>query len=169
MPRTAIYAGSFDPVTHGHLDVARRATNLFDRLIIAVGENPKKRYTLPLQTRLAVLAEVFSDLPTVEIRPFHGLLVHFCRDTGAVAIVRGLRAVTDFEFEFQIGLANMDMAPQVETVFLLTEPKNIFISSSLVKEIASNGGDVGRYLPAPAHQALMSALAAAAVDGTPRA
>lgn len=158
MARTAVYAGSFDPITLGHLDVARRATHLFDRLIIAVGENPNKRYTLPLDTRLGVLREVMADLPTVEIRTFRGLLVDYCRGIGACAIVRGLRAVTDFEFEFQIGLANMDMAPEVETVFLLTEPRNIFISSSLVKEIANNGGDVARYLPAPAYSALMRAI-----------
>ena len=157
-PRVAVYAGSFDPITAGHLDLVRRATSLFDRVILAVGYNPAKRSVLPLETRLNILREVSADLPGVEVDSFQGLLVHYCRSVGATAILRGLRAVSDFEFEFQIGLANMDMAPEVQTVFLLTEPKNIFISSSLVREIATNGGDVSRYLPPPAHAALMAAL-----------
>lgn len=158
MARIAVYAGSFDPITEGHLDVARRASRLFDQVILAVGENPAKRYLLPLKTRMSVVREATSDLPNAEVDAFSGLLVHYCQRRGASAIVRGLRAVTDFEFEFQIGLANMDMAPEVETVFLLTDPKHIFISSSLIKEIASNGGDVSRYVPGPAARALANAL-----------
>jgi pantetheine-phosphate adenylyltransferase len=109
---------------------------------------------------MAVLRAVTADLPGVEVDTFSGLLVDYCQKAGATAIVRGLRAVTDFEFEFKIGLANMDMAPQVQTVFLLTDPSWIFVSSSLVREIAMNGGDVSRYLPGPAHAALMEALRA---------
>lgn len=164
MSRLAVYAGSFDPITLGHLDVASRAARIFDRVVLAVGENPAKRYLLTLEQRLEVLRQVTAHLPNVEVAVFRGLLVHFCQQRGASAIVRGLRAVTDFEFEFQIGLANMDMAPEVETVFLLTDPRHIFISSSLVKEIASNGGDVSRYLPAPAHEALRVALEARAAQ-----
>lgn len=156
--RTAVYAGSFDPVTLGHLDVVRRASRIFDQIVIAVGENPAKRYALTVEQRLAVMREVVAGIDNVEVDVFSGLLVHYCKRRGATAIVRGLRAVTDFEFEFQIGLANMDMAPEVETVFLLTDPRHIFISSSLVKEIASNGGDVSRYLPGPAARALRQAL-----------
>jgi len=166
--RTAVYAGSFDPITLGHLDVVRRAARIFDQIVIAVGENPAKRYTLPVDQRLSVVREVVADLGNVEVDMFQGLLVHYCKRRGATAIVRGLRAVTDFEFEFQIGLANMDMAPEVETVFLLTDPRHIFISSSLVKEIASNGGDVSRYLPGPAARALRAALGLAE-PGTPLA
>ena len=158
MARVAIYAGSFDPITHGHLDVARRAAGLFDRLILAVGENPKKHYLLPVATRVEVVKAVTAGLANVEVEVFQGLLVDYCKRRGASVIVRGLRAVTDFEFEFQIGLANMDMAPEVETVFLLTDPRHIFISSSLVKEIALNGGDVTRYLPPQAHVALQATL-----------
>ena len=157
-PRTAVYAGSFDPVTNGHLDIMRRACGLFDRVVVAVGYNPSKRTTLSLDERLAVLREVTAELPGVEVDSFQGLLVHYCRRVGATAIVRGLRAVTDFEFEFKIGLANMDMAPELQTVFLLTDPSYIFVSSSLVREIASNGGDVSRYLPPPALSALTQAL-----------
>lgn len=152
--RTAVCAGSFDPVTYGHLDVARRATRLFDRVILAVGENPKKRYLMDLETRVRVLEEATATIDGITVDTFTGLLIDYCRRVDAMAIVRGLRAVTDFEFEFQIGLANMDMDPEIETVFFLTDPKNIFISSSLVKEIASNGGDVRRYIPLAAQRAL---------------
>lgn len=158
MSRLAVYAGSFDPITLGHLDVAIRASHLFDRVIVAVGENPAKRYLLSLEQRMDVVRAATAQLPNVSVEVFRGLLVHFCQARGASVIVRGLRAVTDFEFEFQIGLANMDMAPGVETVFLLTDPRHIFISSSLVKEIASNGGDVSRYLPEVAATALREAL-----------
>lgn len=156
--RIAVYAGSFDPITNGHLDLVDRARTMFDRVILAVGHNPAKRRTLPLETRLDVLRAVTAGLDGVEVDHFEGLLVDYCRRVGAVAILRGLRAVTDFEFEFKIGLANMDMAPEVQTVFLLSEPQNIFISSSLIREIAANGGDVSRYLPPAAHEALRAAL-----------
>ena len=154
MARFAVYAGSFDPITNGHLDVARRAALLFDRVVLAVGENPAKRYRLSLEDRLSVVREATADIPNATVDSFRGLLVDYCRSQGATAIVRGLRAVTDFEFEFQIGLANRDMAPEVETVFLLTDPRHIFISSSIVKEIAANGGDVTRYIPPAAARAL---------------
>lgn len=156
--KRAIYAGSFDPVTLGHVDVIRRGARLFDEVIVAVGHNPRKARTLDLATRLAVLEEVCGDVPNVRIDQFEGLLVHYCQRVGATAILRGLRAVTDFEFEFQIGLANMDMAPSIETVFLLTEPRHIFISSSLVKEIASMGGEASRYLPEASWRALAAAM-----------
>ena len=123
-----------------------------------MGHNPNQRRTLPLDTRLSILRETTADLDGVEVDAFEGLLIDYCRSVGAVAILRGLRAVTDFEFEFKIGLANMDMEPAVQTVFLLSEPRNIFISSSLVREIAANGGDVTRYLPEPARVALLDAL-----------
>lgn len=158
MARIAVYAGSFDPVTCGHIDLTRRAAALFDRVILAVGENPAKSYLLPIDVRMDVLRRSTADIEGVEVDRFDGLLVDYCRTRGATAILRGLRAVTDFEFEFQIGLANQDMAPEIETVFLLTEPRNIFISSSLIKEIASNGGDVSRYVPEAALAALQSAL-----------
>jgi pantetheine-phosphate adenylyltransferase len=158
MKRIAVYAGSFDPITSGHLDLVRRATGLFDEVVLAIGNNPAKRYLLSTETRRSVLEACTADLNNVSVDVFSGLLIDYCKTRGAGFILRGLRAVTDFEFEFQIGLANMDMSPDIETVFLLTEPRNIFISSSLVKEIASNGGDVSKYLPAPAHSALMAAI-----------
>ena len=155
---TAVYAGSFDPVTLGHLDLVRRACRLFDSVVLAVGANPNKQTLLDVEERMAVLRACTGDLPEVRIDSFTGLLVDDCARIEAHAILRGLRAVSDFEFEFQIGLANMDMAPDIETVFLLTEPRNIFISSSLVKEIAANGGDVSRYVPPAALSALTEAL-----------
>lgn len=157
-PRVAVYAGSFDPVTLGHLDVVRRGTKLFDEVVVAIGHNVRKQRTLPLEVRERVLREVVADLPRVRVETFEGLLVDYCRQIGACAILRGLRAVTDFEFEFQTGLANMSMAPDVETVFLLTDPRHIFVSSSLIKEIAANGGDVSAYLPPAAWEALKVAL-----------
>ena len=156
MSRVAVYAGSFDPVTHGHVDVIRRGTSIFDEVIVAIGHNVRKQRTLPLDVRERVLREVCGPLPRTRVTTFEGLLIDFARREGACAILRGLRAVTDFEFEFQIGLANADMAPDVETVFLLTDPRNIFISSSLIKEISINGGDVRRYLPGPSWEALVA-------------
>jgi pantetheine-phosphate adenylyltransferase len=158
MKRIAVYAGSFDPITTGHLDLVSRAVSLFDEVVLSIGTNPRKDCFLPIEVRKRVLEECAAPFPNVSVDTFDGLLIDHCRSLGAYFILRGLRAVTDFEFEFQIGLANMDMAPEVETVFLLTEPKNIFVSSSLVREIAMNGGDVSRYLPAPAYKALMAMI-----------
>ncbi len=152
--RRAVYAGSFDPVTLGHLDVIQRGATLFDEVIVAIGSNPRKQRALTLETRLRVIEEVTAPLDNVRVDQFEGLLVDYCQRVDAIAILRGLRAVTDFEFEFQTGLANMDMAPRVQTVFLLTDPQHIFVSSSLVKEIHDNGGDVARYLPPQALAAL---------------
>jgi pantetheine-phosphate adenylyltransferase len=157
--RRAVYAGSFDPITLGHLDVIRRGATLFDEVIVAIGHNVRKQRYLALDTRLDVLRAVTGDIPNVRVDTFEGLLVHYCERIGAIAILRGLRAVTDFEFEFQTGLANMDMAPALQTVFLLTEPRHIFVSSSLVKEIAENGGDAGRYLPPAAWLAVQARMA----------
>jgi len=158
MERIAVYAGSFDPITTGHMDLVRRAAGLFDQVVLAIGNNPSKSYMLSTETRLEVLKSCTGDLQNVSVDVFEGLLIDYCRRRGAQFILRGLRAVTDFEFEFQIGLANMDMAPEVETVFLLTEPRNIFISSSLVKEIAINGGSFEKYVPPAAFKALRAEL-----------
>lgn len=127
-------------------------------MVVAIGHNPRKQRTLDLPTRLSVLEEVCAPITNVRVSHFEGLLVHYCERIGAKAILRGLRAVTDFEFEFQTGLANMDMSPSVETVFLLTEPRHIFVSSSLIKEIALNGGPAARYLPEASWRALASVM-----------
>ncbi len=158
MSRRAVLAGSFDPITLGHTDILRRGLALFDEVVVACGNNPGKRYLFDLEERLAILKACTEGWEGVRVDSFSGLLVDYCRQVEATAILRGLRAVSDFDFEFQIGLANRDMAPEIETVFLLTEPGNIFVSSSLVREIATNGGDVSRYLPQPATDALRRKL-----------
>ncbi len=143
----AVYAGSFDPLTYGHLKLVRRAAKLFDALVIGVGQNAKKKYLFTLEERVAMVCTEIADLPNVEVRPFEGLLINFAQEAGAEVILRGLRAATDFDYEFQMGLINMDMDPRIETLFLLSNPENIFISSSAVKEIAYFGGEIQRYVP----------------------
>jgi pantetheine-phosphate adenylyltransferase len=155
MRRIAMYAGSFDPPTFGHLDVIRRGAALFDEVIVGIGDNPAKKYWFDEATRASLLREGCGDLSNVRIVAFRGLLVDACRREGATVILRGLRALSDFEMEFRNGLANRDLTG-IETLFLLTEPKNIFVSSSLVREIAQNGGDVSRYVP----PAVVAAIAA---------
>jgi len=142
--RTAIYAGSFDPPTIGHIDVIQRGAALFDEIVVAVGNNPQKRYFFDLEQRAALVREAVS-VANVRVVSFSGLLVDAARAHQAQVILRGLRALSDFDLEFRNGLANRDMSG-IETLFLLTEPDNIFVSSSLVKEIATNGGDVSRYV-----------------------
>ena len=158
--RVAVYAGSFDPLTNGHMDIAVRGARLFDRLILAVGENPAKRYLLSYEERAAVIRAATASLGNVEVAPFSGLLVHYCARVGAQVILRGLRSVTDLEFERPIAQANQDMAPEIETVFLISSPQRAFLSSSIVKEIALNGGDVAPYVPAASAAALGAALRA---------
>jgi pantetheine-phosphate adenylyltransferase len=143
----AVYAGSFDPVTLGHLDLIERSASLFDEVVVAVGRHATKKAFFSFQERTDLLREVTRDMPNVRIDAFDGLLIHFCEKIGARAIVRGLRAATDFEYELQIAHANADMAPGVDTVFLPTRTKYGFVSASLVREIASHGGDVSHYAP----------------------
>ncbi|HMV67600.1 MAG TPA: pantetheine-phosphate adenylyltransferase [Myxococcota bacterium] len=153
MTRVAIYAGSFDPITLGHLDVIRRGSGLFGRLVVAVGNNPAKRYLFTMDERVAQVREVCADLGNVEVVGFSGLLVDEAQAVGATVILRGLRALSDFEPELRNGLANRDLTG-VETLFLLSSPEYVYVSSSLVKEIATNGGDASRYLPPPVAQAV---------------
>jgi pantetheine-phosphate adenylyltransferase len=158
----AVYPGSFDPITNGHLDILERAAKVFDRVIVAVLENPRKRPLLPVETRMQVIRDALADAvigpDRVEVASFDGLTVDFCRARGATAIVRGLRAISDFETEMQLAHNNRVLAPDVDTVFFMTSIANGYVSSSLVKEIASFGGDVSAMLPAPAVAALQTAL-----------
>jgi pantetheine-phosphate adenylyltransferase len=147
--RSAIYAGSFDPVTLGHVDVIERAARLFDVLVVAVGNNPAKTTWFTLDERMTLVAAAVRHVSNARVTAFSGLLLEAARQEGANVILRGLRAFSDFEIEFRNGLANRDLAG-IETLFLLTEPRNIFVSSSLVREIASHGGDFDRYVPAAA-------------------
>jgi len=152
--RLAIYAGSFDPPTLGHLDLIERAAALFRDVIVAIGRHPSRSPLFTVEERLDLVSTISSHLPNVRVEAFFGLLIEFCREKGGRVIVRGLRAATDFEYELQIAHANADLDPDVDTVFLPTRTKNGFISASLVREIASHGGDVSRYAPAVVCQAL---------------
>ncbi len=145
MSRCAVYAGSFDPPTLGHLDIIRRSAALFDQLVVGVGNNPTKRYRFDVDARAALVAELSAELPNVRVEPFSGLLVTFAAAHGATVLVRGLRAISDFELEFRNGLANRDLSG-IETLFMLSDPSQIFVSSSLIKEIFDHGGDVSSYV-----------------------
>jgi len=143
----AIYAGSFDPPTNGHLDLVDRASRLFPRLIVAVGKNPSRAPLFEPDERIEMLREICAPYSNVQVDSFQGLLVDYGKRVGARVIVRGLRAGADFEYELQIAHANADLKPEIDTVFLPTRTKHGFISASLVREIASHGGDVSRYAP----------------------
>jgi pantetheine-phosphate adenylyltransferase len=145
--RLAVYAGSFDPATLGHLDLIERAAALFQNVIVAIGVHPTKHPLFSADERQALLRGVVGHLPNVTVDSFDGLLIQYCVSKGASVIVRGLRVTTDFEYELQIAHANADLSPEVDTVFLPTRTKHGFVSASLVREIASHGGDVSRYAP----------------------
>ncbi|HWP63734.1 MAG TPA: pantetheine-phosphate adenylyltransferase [Candidatus Binatia bacterium] len=161
----AVYPGSFDPVTNGHLDIVRRAIGVFDRLVVAVLENPRKDPVLGIDERVAVIERALAEAPgldreRVEVRSFDGLTVEFCRLVGARFIVRGLRAISDFEIELQLAHNNRRLAPEVDTVFFMTALEHAYVSSSLVKEIARFGGAVDEMVPRAAAEALARAFAA---------
>jgi len=162
MNTIAVYPGSFDPITNGHLDIVARAATVFDTVIIGVLANPRKSPLLPVDTRIEVIRAALAvatapRLDAVEIEAFDGLTVDFCRVHKANAIVRGLRAISDFESEMQLAHNNRVLAPDVDTVFFMTSVENGYVSSSLVKEIASFGGDVSSMVPAAAATALRAA------------
>ena len=146
--RRAIYPGSFDPVTNGHLDVIERARKLFDEVVVAVAHNDQKQPYFTLKERLAFLAQVTASLNGVKVLPLEGLLVEFAVQQNAHAVVRGLRAVSDFEFEFQMALMNRKLEATVETIFLMPKEEYTYLSSRIVKEIARLGGDVAQFVPA---------------------
>lgn len=151
---TAVYPGTFDPTTNGHADLVCRASRFFDRIIVAVADNPKKRPLFSLDERIELARAVFADNPKVSVRGFSGLLVDFVHQVGAQAILRGLRAVSDFEYEFQLATMNRRLAPDVETLYLTPAEQNTFVSSTLVREIACLGGDVTPFV----HPAVAMAL-----------
>jgi pantetheine-phosphate adenylyltransferase len=152
--RRAIYPGSFDPVTNGHLDVIERARKLFDEVIVAVAHNDEKQPLFPLEERLDLLRETAGKIDHVRIAEFSGLLVEFARAEKAGAVIRGLRAVSDFEFEFQMALMNRKLDAAIETIFLMPKEEYTYLSSRIVKEIARLGGDVSSLVPVCVAKAL---------------
>jgi pantetheine-phosphate adenylyltransferase len=145
--RVAVYPGTFDPVTNGHCDIVERSLRIFDRVIVAVGPNPKKAPLFTLDERLTLLKEIFKGYEGVTIRSFNSLLVDFVKIEGAHTIVRGLRAVSDFEVEFQMALMNRQLDSGIETVYLMPSAEYSYLSSSLIKEIAQFGGDISALVP----------------------
>lgn len=145
--RRAIYPGSFDPITNGHLDVLQRAAGIFDELIVAVAKDNAKQSLFTVEERVEMLSLATEHLPNLRVLPFEGLLVDFARKQKAIALVRGLRAVSDFEFEFQLALMNRKLEPNLETLFLMPREELTYISSRLVKEISRLGGNVNQFVP----------------------
>jgi pantetheine-phosphate adenylyltransferase len=150
MPETsAIYPGSFDPITNGHVDIIERGLKVFDRLIIAVLENPKKRPLFTTKERVRMIQDIFASKKEVEVRAFDGLLVDFARSQGTHVVIRGLRAISDFEYEFQMALMNRSLDPDIETFFMMPSVNYSFLSSNLVREVAGLGGSVEGLVPGP--------------------
>lgn len=147
MHRIAIYPGSFDPVTNGHIDIAERGLLLFDKIIVAILHNPAKKYLFSVEDRITMLRESMKNLKNVEFDTFDGLLVDYANQKKATAILRGMRAVSDFEFEFQLALMNRKLNRDIQTVFLMTGLRWIFTSSSIIKEAARFGGDIEDMVP----------------------
>ena len=154
--RIAVYPGTFDPITNGHIDLIDRAAPLFERLIIGVAESPGKGPALPLDLRVRLANEALSGHANVEVMGFDSLLAHFVRDVGAGVLLRGLRAVSDFEYEFQMASMNRHLIPEVETLFLTPAEQYGFISSSLVREISRLGGNISGFVPPAVAAALQS-------------
>jgi pantetheine-phosphate adenylyltransferase len=157
--RRAIYPGSFDPITKGHLDVIQRAANLFDEVIVAVAFNDQKKTLFAAEERVAMIQAVVASGANIRVARFDGLLVNFAREQQAVAVVRGLRAVSDFEFEFQMALMNRKLEPTIETVFLTPREEFTYLSSRIVKEIARLGGNVEAFVPPSVARALAERFA----------
>ena len=153
--RIAVYPGTFDPVTNGHLDITRRAVKLFDKVILAVAQDNNKNPLFSLQERQELLKEATKDIENTEVRSFSGLTVHFARECGAKAMIRGMRALTDFEFEFQLALMNKKLDPTLETVFLMTKSDFSYISSSTIKWAARLDANISEFVPKNVENALM--------------
>lgn len=147
MEKIAVFPGSFDPFTIGHEEIVRRGLKIFDKIIIAVGINPGKREFLDTASRIALIRKAFADTERVEVAPYAGLTVDFCKEVDSHIIIRGLRTAADFEYERSVGQANRAMDREIETVFILTSTVNTFVSSTIVRNIYMNGGDVTKFLP----------------------
>ena len=167
--RTAIYPGTFDPVTNGHLDILIRAKELFDGVTIAVATDSQKTPLFTLEERMALLKEATKDMPNISVCVFEGLTVEFARQCGAVAILRGLRALSDFEYEFQLALMNKKLAPDIETIFLMSQSQFSFISSSAIKWAASLHAGVSDFVPPHVEKALITKYARLTIESNGKA
>ena len=154
MKKTVLYPGTFDPITKGHMDLVDRACRLFDKVVIAIAHSPAKKPLFSLDERVAMVRMIFADNPQVEVLGFRGLLANFARENNAIAVLRGIRAVSDFEFEFQLANMNRHLDPELESIFLTPSEKYSYISSSLVREVASLGGDISAFVDQRVEQAL---------------
>ena len=156
--RVAVYPGSFDPLTNGHLDIIRRCSRLFDRVMVALLENEGKSPLFTIPERIELIARCTAEIPNVEVHSFSGLLVDFMLRHDATVVVRGIRAVSDYEYELQMALMNRELNAQVETIFMLPAVEYTYVSSRLIKEVFRLGGDVGRLVPAPVLESLKARL-----------
>lgn len=157
--RTVIYPGSFDPFTNGHLDIVQRAAKLFDTVIVAVANNEEKKPLFTLKERVALVHESVRDFPNVRVDSLNGLLVDYVERSGGQAVIRGLRAISDFEFEFQLALMNRKLNERIETIFMMPKDTYTFLSSRIIKEIARLGGEVKAFVPAHVETSLKKKLA----------
>jgi pantetheine-phosphate adenylyltransferase len=158
MPKIAVYPGSFDPITNGHLDIIRRSQGLFDLIIVAVNDNPSRDYLFTGGERVRMVKEVLGDLSRIEVERFEGLLVDYARDRGAGFVIRGLRALSDFEYEFQMDLMNRKLNPHIETIYLMTNQDYSYLSSSIIKEIARLGGSTSGLIPDSVREKLLKKM-----------
>ncbi len=147
MPQTAVFPGSFDPITLGHTDIVERASKIFDKVYVAIGQNTTKTTLFPFGNRMEIVSKVFVDIPGVEVLSYEGLTVEICRKLGAKYVVRGLRSGTDFDYERNIALMNSKLYPDIETVFFISNPDYAGISSTIVREIYKFGGDISSFVP----------------------
>lgn len=154
MKKTVLYPGTFDPITKGHMDLVNRACRLFDKVVIAIAHSPAKKPLFSLNERVDMVRMIFADNPQVEVLGFRGLLANFAKENNAIAVLRGIRAVSDFEFEFQLANMNRHLDPDLESIFLTPSEKYSYISSSLVREVASLGGDISAFVDERVEQAL---------------
>lgn len=156
--RIAICPGSFDPITLGHLDIITRASTMFDKIIVVVMNNPKKHYSFTSKERCEMIKKTVTGVNNVEIDSYDGLLAEYAAQRNACAIIKGLRAMSDFEYEFQMALTNKKLNPDIETLFLTTSVENMYLSSSMVKQIASMGGDISSFVPVAIHDDILKRL-----------
>ena len=157
-PHIAVYPGTFDPITLGHLDVIRRGVRLFDRIVVAVGCNPSKQPLFSVDERVAMIRDLVADMPTVSVDSFTSLVIDFARSINSEILLRGIRTLSDMEYEFTMALTNESLAPEIETVFLMSDQKYSYFSSQIIKQIAQLNGDLTAFLPAPVIRRLQGKL-----------